>query len=291
VPGTRTSGPAASPTRLDRLTYPRELLANLTLRELRGKYKRSALGWGWSVLNPLAMIVIYTAVFSRFFRTTPPIGDPSGLHSYAFFLVTGLLPWLFLSNGLNGAVSSLTGNEGLIKKVYFPRSILPTASTLAWLATFGVEMAVLGVLLITIGGNMVLPWIPVVIAIAAIQFFFVLGLGLLVSPINAYFRDIEHFVGIVLMAWFWLTPIVYPETLATTNSETGEPNQFLGIDVSWLIDLNPMSHFITAYRDAAYSLRFPALTTWAAMSVAAAGTMLVGYLVFRKLEPNLAEEL
>ena len=120
---------AVASSRLERLTYPRELLVNLTLRELRGKYKRSTLGWAWSVINPLALIVVYTIVFGSFFGAEPPVGDPSDLHSYAFYLVAGLLPWLFLSNGITGAVASLTGNEGLIKKVYFPRSILPTSST------------------------------------------------------------------------------------------------------------------------------------------------------------------
>lgn len=281
---------AVASSRLERLTYPRELLVNLTLRELRGKYKRSTLGWAWSVINPLALIVVYTIVFGSFFGAEPPIGDPSGLDSFAFFLVSGLLPWLFLSNGITGAVASLTGNEGLIKKVYFPRSILPTSTTVAWFATFGIEMAVFGVLLITVGGNMVLPWIPVILVVAAIQFFFVLGLGLLISPINAYFRDVEHFTNILLMVWFFATPIIYPETTATLNAD-GTPREVLGVKVSTLIDLNPMSHFVTAYRDLEYNLRFPAFTTWAAMLVSAAGAMAVGLAVFRRLEPHLAEEL
>jgi ABC-2 type transport system permease protein len=281
---------AIASSRLERLTYPRELLANLTLRELRGKYKRSTLGWAWSVINPLAMIAVYTTVFSLFFRAEPPIGDPSGLHSYAFYLVCGLLPWLFLSNGITGAVASLTGNEGLIKKVYFPRSILPTSTTLAWMATFGIEMAVLGVLLVVFAGNMVLPWIPVVIVVAIVQFFFVLGLGLLISPINAYFRDVEHFTNIFLMIWFWMTPIVYTEQFATLRDD-GTPRTILGIKVETLMDLNPMNHFATAYRDLAYSLRFPALTTWAAMILSAGLAMLIGWTVFRRLEPRLAEEL
>jgi ABC-2 type transport system permease protein len=282
---------AVASSRLERLTYPRELLSNLTLRELRGKYKRSTLGWAWSVINPLAIILVYTTVFTLFLPQVPPVGNPSGLHSYAFFLVAGLLPWLFFSNGVTGAVSSLTGNENLIKKVYFPRSILPTATSLAWLATFGIEMAVFGVLLITLGGNMVLPWIPVIIVVAVIEFFFILGLGMLISPINAYFRDVEHFINILLMMWFWGTPIIYPETAATVDSKTGQPQEILGIKVSTLIDLNPMTHFVTAYRDLMYNLRFPAFTTWAAMIVSAAGAMIVGVVVFRRLEPHLAEEL
>ena len=105
--------------RFEGLTYPKELLVNLTLRELRGKYKRSTLGWAWSVINPAVTIVVYTVVFSFFLRVEPPVGDPSGLNSYAFFLMTGLLPWLFTNSGIIESVGSLTANEELIKKVFF----------------------------------------------------------------------------------------------------------------------------------------------------------------------------
>lgn len=276
-------------TRFEGLTYPKELLVNLTLRELRGKYKRSTLGWAWSVINPTVTIVVYTVVFSYFLRVDPPIGVPSGLDSYAFFLMSGLLPWLFLSNGVTGSVGSLTGNEGLIKKVYFPRSVLPTSSVLAWLASFAIELGVLATLLLAIPRVMILPWLPVVALIVFIQFFFVLGLGLLFSPVNAYFRDVQHFVLIFLNVWFWATPILYPEDVLLNDQ--GQSKQLLGINLTFLVDLNPMTHFTRAYRDTLYSLRFPAASTWAAMIVCAVGAMLLGALVFRRLEPNLAEEL
>lgn len=281
---------AQAPTRFAGLTYPKELLANLTLRELRGKYKRSALGWAWSVINPTVTIVVYTVVFSFFLRVAPPVGVPSGLDSYAFFLMTGLLPWLYLSNGVTGSVGSLTANESLIKKVYFPRSVLPTSAVLAWLASFLIELGVLVVLLVAIAQVMVLPWIPVVVGIVALQTVFVLGLGLLFSPLNAYFRDVQHFVTIFLSVWFWATPILYPETVLLDET-TGASKTLAGIELTWLIDLNPMTHFSKAYRDALYNLRFPGATTWAAMAVSAVAMLTVGALVFRRLEPNLAEEL
>lgn len=275
-------------SRRESLTLPKELLVNLTLRELRGKYKRSALGWGWSVINPLVMIAVYSTVFSLFFRAEPPVGEPSGLHSYTWWLVCALLPWTFVSNGINGAVGSLTANEGLIKKVYFPRSILPTASTLAWLASFAIEMAVFGVLLLVAAGNMILPWVPVVIVVMLIQTLFILGIGLLVSPLNAYFRDVSHLTALFLMIWFWLTPIVYPES---TLYDDGVPKQIFGIDIVTLLGLNPMTHFANAYRALLYDLRFPMATTWAAMLFSTAVVLVAGITVFRRLEPNLAEEL
>jgi len=276
-------------TQLEGLTYPRELLVNLTLRDLRSKYKRSALGWAWSVINPAVTIIVYTVVFGVIIGLEGPVGDPSGLHSFAFYLMAGLLPWLFLSTGVMASVTSLTGNEGLIKKVYFPRSVLPTSAVLSTLASFGIEMAVLGVLLLTIAHNMILPWVPVVLVVMAIETVFVLGVGLFFAPLNAYFRDVAHFVSIFLNVWFWATPILWQESLL--YNPDGSPKQIAGIDAATLIDLNPMTHFATAYRDLLYNLRFPAATTWAAMVVAAAGAIVVGALVFRRLAPDLAEEL
>ena len=101
------------------LLAERDLLANLTLRELRGKYKRSALGWGWSMVNPIATLLIYAVVFGLVLNVKPDVGDPSHLSNFATFLTCGLLPWNFLANCLGGSVGTLVSNSGLIKKVYF----------------------------------------------------------------------------------------------------------------------------------------------------------------------------
>jgi lipopolysaccharide transport system permease protein len=265
---------------------PTELLWNLTLRELRSKFKRSALGWLWSVINPLTSIAIYSIVFGVFFKVVPPVGEPSDLHSYGFYLVCGLLPWTYLANGLNGATASIVGNEGLVKKVYFPRSVLPAASTAAWLASYGIELIVLGVVLLAVG-NMVLPWIPVVIALMVLQTGFVLGLGLMLSAANAYFRDVQHFLAIGLNVWFYATPIIY------LTEQIPEESTVLGVDVPTrgLLTMNPMAVFVDAYRDVLYHLRWPAATQWLAMTAVAVVALVLGGLVFHRLEPRLAEEM
>lgn len=256
---------------------PTELLANLTLRELRGKFKRSTLGWLWSVINPLANIAIYTVIFGVVLKVVPPVGDPSGLEVYGFFLVCGLLPWTFLANSLNGAASSIVGNEGLVKKVYFPRSVLPASSTLAWLANYGVELAALGVVLL-VAGNMVLPWFPLLLVLITLQLGFVLGLGLLLSAANAYFRDVQHFLGIALNIWFYLTPILYPIDIVPERGQV-------------FLELNPMTTFVEAYRDLLYHLRWPSISTWFQLVAIAGVSLAIGITAFRKLEPGLAEEL
>jgi ABC-type polysaccharide/polyol phosphate export permease len=265
---------------------PTELLWNLTLRELRSKFKRSALGWLWSVINPLANIAVYGVVFGVFFNVQTPVGDPSGLHLYVLFLVCGLLPWTFVANSLGGATGSIVGNEGLVKKVYFPRSVLPTASTLAWLTSFGVEMAVLGIVLLAVG-NFIVPWIPVVLVLMVLQTLFLLGLGLILSAANAYFRDVQHFLAIGLNIWFYATPIIYPPDQVPKSFTVAG----ITIPIRAILRLNPMVPFVDAYRDVLYNLRWPALSQWGSMTVIALASLALGAAVFRRLEPRLAEEL
>ena len=173
-----------------------DLLVNLTLRDLRSKYKRSALGWTWSVLNPLVAVVVYSAVFSVFLRIQPSTGDPSGIRSYAVFLLVTLLPWQFHVTSLTEATRSITANGPLITKIWFPRWVLPTSSVLARFLTLLVEMAVLLVLVAVIEGHYAFAWIPVVLVLMTLQLVFTIGLALMVSAANVYFRDVQHFLGV-----------------------------------------------------------------------------------------------
>jgi ABC-2 type transport system permease protein len=134
--------------KLTEITSRRELFANLTLRELRSKYKRSVLGWAWSLLNPLTSLLVYSFVFGLIFDVKADPGDPSGMDSFAMFLMCGLLPYTFVSNGLNGGMSALIGNGNLVKKVYFPREILVGAITASWVVSFLIELAVLAIALV-----------------------------------------------------------------------------------------------------------------------------------------------
>ena len=161
----------------DQLRSSRELFYNLTLRELRGKYKRSVLGWLWSLLNPLAIMGIYSLVFAVFLEVPVPIGDPSGLEIFALYLLCGLLPYNFLANSLTGGMSALVGNANLVKKVWFPRELLVASNTSAAGVGLAIEMGLLAVALL-VAGNMVLPWIVPVLGLMVLQTIFVLGLAL-----------------------------------------------------------------------------------------------------------------
>ncbi len=254
-----------------------DLTVNLTLRELRSRYKKSVLGWTWSLLNPLATVVVYSVIFATFLKIEPPTGDPSGLHNFAVWLLCGLLPWNYISNSMNASMGSLIGNANLIKKVYFPREVFVVSAIGSLLVSFLIELGVLAVILLVMG-NMVLPWIPVVLVLVVIQSFFVLGIGFLLSVLNVYFRDVQHLIGILLMVLFYSAPIVYPIRLV--------PDSVRGI-----YELNPLVVLVECYRDALYDLRFPPflhvlyLIAWSVVLIG------IGLAVFQRLDRRLAEEV
>jgi ABC-2 type transport system permease protein len=261
-------------------------MVNLTLRELRGKYKRSLLGWSWSLLNPLATMLMFTVVFEVFLKVQVPKGDPSGLHVFAFFLLCGLLPWNLLANSIGGAMGSLIINGNLIKKVYFPREVLVAANVASWVVALLIELAVLCVALL-VAGNMVLPWLPALVLLIALQALFTLGMALLLSVLNVYFRDVQHLMAIVLQLWFYATPIVYPLSVVPAH------RRWLGheIPIRFLYRLNPMVRFVEVYRNLLYDLRLPSLANVAFLVAASAAVLGIGLAVFARLEPRLAEEL
>ena len=262
-----------------------DLLINLTLRDLRSKYKRSVLGWTWSVLNPLVAVVVYSAVFSIFLRIEPSVGDPSGLDSYAVFLLVTLLPWQFHVTSLTEANRSITANSSLITKIFFPRWVLPTSAVLARFLTLIVEMFVLLVLIALWEGHIAFQWIPVVAALMILQLLFTIGLALISSAANVYFRDIQHFLMVALQPWMFLTPILYPLNLVPDDKE------FLGISYRTLYQLNPMVSWAKAYRNVLYDLRFPSLERWLAILAATFIVLYLGFKIFNRLEPRMAEEV
>ena len=276
-------------TTLAEYAATRELLGNLTQRELRGKYKRSALGWAWSLINPLALAAIFTFVFGVVFQgRLEAVGnsDLSGIAAYPLFLLCGLLPWAFLSNGITGSIGALVSNANLVKKVYFPREVLIGANVLSWVVSLLIELSVLGVVLLAFG-NVWLPFLPLLLVVLALQTVFVTGIGLLLAILNVYFRDVQHFVGIFLQLWFYATPVIYPITLLGGIAD----REVAGVSLLTIYKLNPMTAFVEMYHQMLFYLQWPdwKLFVWAAVcSLAMLG---FGLLVFKKLEPRLAEEL
>jgi len=268
----------------------RELLANLTLREIRGKYKRTVFGQLWSLANPLALMLIYTFVFALIFRIQPDKGDPSGLDVFALWLLCGLLPWTFLATVLNVGVGSLVANAGLIQKVYFTRIVLPLSLVGSSVYNWLFEMAVLIVALTVVGG-FVLPWIPLVLVAMVIMAIFVAGIVLLLSIANVYFRDTQYFISIVLQLWMYLSPVIYPLSMVQDVSRDIGGIAGTPITLEGIYTVNPMVHFIEVFRNLMYDNRWPDPAEWLICLAWAAGTFVVGMIVFRANEKRLAEAL
>ena len=261
----------------------RELLWNLTLRELRGRYKRSLLGWGWSLLNPIAFMIVYTFAFSIVLDANPSPGDPSGLSSYAFFLLCGLLPWTFFNVSVTAAMGSVVTNGALVRKVAFPREHLVIATIIAGLFTLAVELTVLSAALIVFG-NMVLPWLPLVIVTTFLLAIFATGLGLGLAAANVYFRDMTYLWGILVQVWFFTTPIVYTPELV--ERELADYPTLVRI----YNDL-PMAVVVRIYRNLLYDLRMPRLIDYGLLSAYAFVALAFGWWLFDRLEGRFAEEL
>jgi lipopolysaccharide transport system permease protein len=268
----------------------RELLQNLTNREVRGKYRRTALGQLWSLANPIAAILIYTFIFSFIFRLPAQVGDPSGLNNYALWLVCGLLPWLFFNRVLTLGVDSLVANAGLIQKVYFPRIVLPLSLANATFFTWILEMAVL-VVALSLLGSFVLPWLPLLAVFMVVFSLFSVGLAMVLSIVNVYFRDLSYLLTIVLQFWFYLTPILYPVDMVATQSDRLGGLGGSSITLLNLYQLNPVEGFITIFRNLLYDNRMPELLTVGVALAWTIAALVLGLWLYAKKERQMAELL
>jgi lipopolysaccharide transport system permease protein len=225
-------------THLGELARYRYLLHNLVVRDLKVRYKNSVLGILWSLLNPLLMMLVFTLVFTVLTGT-------QNLRQYSVFILVGLLPWNFFSGALLSGTMSITNNSALIKKVYFPRELLPLSAVLSNLVNFSLAFLVLLVFLYASGLGLTIHalWLP---AILLTQLIFVLGLCLLLGTLNVFYRDVMMILDVVMLAWFFLTPVFYPFELLGN-----EPRTMLGLTFTPAVAmrwLNPMASIIDGYR-------------------------------------------
>lgn len=247
----------------------RQLLWMWTLREVKIRYKQSFLGAAWAVLQPLSLTLIFTVVFSYFARV-PTDGVP-----YPIFAYTALLPWTLFATAISFAAPSLITNMNLVTKIYFPKEILPLATIGAALLDFLVATLVFAGMLLfyRIPLTIMVFWVPVLIVI---QIGLMVGVGLLVSGVNVFYRDIRFVVPLALQLWMYASPVIYPVTLV--------PQRF-----RFLYMLNPMAGLIASYRRVILEGRPP---VGAELGLAAGVSVLlclVGYVYFKRKEPEFAD--
>jgi lipopolysaccharide transport system permease protein len=268
----------------------RELLVNLTRREIKGKYKRTVFGQLWSLVNPLALMLIYTLVFALILRVEPDPGSPSGLNVFALWLLCGLLPWTFLSVVINVGLGSLVANANLIQKVYFSRIVLPLSIVGSSVYNWLFEMAVL-LIALSIAGGFVLPWIPLLLVVMVLITLFAAGIALMLSVLNVYFRDTQYFITLLLQIWMYLSPIIYPQTIVQKDSATIGGLAGTSITLADLYGLNPMEHFVAVFRQLLYDERWPDGSDLLICAGWAIASFVIGVWVFRRNERKLAEIL
>ncbi len=249
----------------------REAIRLLTLRELRVRYSNSALGVVWSLIAPLAMTVIFTIVFGVISRNPMP--------AYPVFFLAGLLPWNFFSLSLTASTQSVTGNSNLVKRVYFPREILPLSIVCANGINYLVALIPLAILMAIYGVGFT-PALLWMIPILAIQIVLSTGLGLALAALNANFRDVQQIVDILILPLFFATPIFYDVSLV----ENVVLKQVLILG-------NPMASLVTAYRAAIYSGATPDLSILAITAVETVVIFGIGWVVFRKLSDAFVDEI
>jgi len=260
----------------------RELLWNLTLRELRTKYRRSFLGWTWSMLNPLAAVAIYGFVFGVLLQGGAPTGTRSGMDNFAMFLLCALLPWNFFSLVNTLGMSAISSNAGLVRRVSFPREVLVFSNVAHALVQFSIELALLLVVLTIAGNTTVVLWVPMLLVLMTLLAAFAAGFALALSALSVYFRDLGYLWTIVMQVWFFTTPIVYPPSLVEDR---------LPEWAQQLMRLNPMHHVVTAFRNCLYDLAWPPLDRMGAMALAAALSLSLGWWIFQRSGRRLPEEV
>ncbi len=252
------------------LYHYREMIASLVRKELRGRYKGSVLGFLWTFMNPLLQLIVYTIVFSSIMKVA--------IDKFYLFLFVALIPWMFFSASVTGGAASIISEANLIKKVYFPRQVLPisfvTTAFVNMVFTFLIVFCAL-----IVGGIGISPksliYLPMIMAV---EYVLALGIAMLSSALTVYFRDLEYILGIVTMAWMYLTPIMYDVDMI--------PKQY----ITWF-ELNPMTPVIIAYRDILYYKQVPRVDTLLHAGLLGVVVLIVGCTAFSLLQRHFAEEL
>ena len=246
----------------------RELLAFLTWRDIKVRYQQTLLGAAWAIIQPLFTMLIFTLFFGRLAKL-PSDGIP-----YPIFAYAGLLPWTFFANAVTNTGNSLIGSAQLISKVYFPRMLIPGAAVGAGIVDFLIAFSILGVLMVVydVRPTWHLLMLPVLVGMTALL---ALGVGLWMSALNVKYRDIRYALPFLVQLWMFATPIIYPSSMV--------PERW-----RWVLELNPLTGIIEAFRDALFGTAFD----WSALGIAGAVTVVVlvlSTLSFRQMEREFAD--
>jgi lipopolysaccharide transport system permease protein len=248
----------------------RTMIQSLVLRDLRGRYKGSVLGFAWTFINPLLQLVVYTLVFSVIMR--------SGIKDYYIYLFVALVPWIFFGACVSVGSGCIRAMGDMVKKIYFPREVIPIAFVTGQFINMLLSFIIVFAALIFAGKPLNIASLIYLPLIMVLEYFITLGMTLGLSSITVYWRDVEYFMGIISMAWQFMTPVMYGIEMV--------PEQYVQY-----FNFNPMTSIIVAYRDILYYGRVPELTTLIVAAVFGVASMFIGTMLFEHLQKHFAEEL
>lgn len=248
----------------------REMLFSLVRRDLRGRYKGSALGFFWTFLNPLLQLIVYTIVFS--------IILPTNIEKYYLHLFVALVPWIFFSTSLTGGAGCILAQQEMVKKIYFPREILPLSYVAGQFVNMLLSFLVVFAVILCTGHKISAAALLCLPAVMAVEFILALGMAMLASAVTVYIRDLEYILGIFVLAWQFLTPVMYPVSMV--------PEKMM-----WLFHLNPMTSVTEAYRQILYEARIPQFSTLTSVVFTGIVVLAIGWASFERLKKGFAEEL
>jgi ABC-type polysaccharide/polyol phosphate export permease len=269
-------------TAVTQLWAYRNLIYNLAQRELRSRYKKSILGWLWSLINPASTLLIYSLVFGVFLKQSPPDVAANG-HTdiYALYLFAGLWVWNYFNGTVVGAIAALQASGPLLNKVYFPPACPAIANTVTVLLQAFIESAILTVVMLLLGN---LGWsvllFPLLIVLLTL---FSLGVGLALSVYNVYYRDVSYLVGIGMNLLFYATPIIYPINKV--------PEEAKGLPLQKIFEMNPIAQFVAWSRDIFWSNSWPSAASFAGVIGVSVVTFVVGLAIFNRKSRDIAQEL
>ena len=264
----------------------RELVRNMVSRDLKVRYRNSTLGVLWSLGNPLLMMLVFTMVFT----VMAPAGGRN-IEKFPVFVLCGLLPWNMFSASIIGSIRSIVDNAPLVRKIYFPREVLPISMILANLVNFGLALIVLFAFIV-VSRVPLSPWMLFLPVVVAVQTIFTIGVGLILATANVFYRDTQVIMEVLVMAWFFLTPVFYPIEVLPQSHE------FLGMAVDvrrWMYIVNPMASLIAAYRVILYGTGFggapPAFDFFLRTTITALIVLVIGAAVFYRYSRVFGEEV
>lgn len=249
----------------------RQMIFSLVRKDLRGRYKGSVLGFLWTFINPLFQLLVYTIAFSFIL--------PSPIEKYYLHLFVALIPWIFFSSSVQGGANSIIAAKDMVSKIYFPREVIPISYVTSCFVNMLLSFIIIFAVVIFSGVGLNFLAVLCLPVIMFVEYIMALGMAMLFSAITVFFRDMEHILSIITMAWIYLTPVLYPIDMIENKT------------IQRLFYINPMTSVIVAYRDVLYYAKVPDLSTLLIAFGFGVLILFIGSFVFSGLKRHFAEEL